>query len=430
MWVLLLCRPDIACCQSDSLLLKTAREEIRHLCSPELGGRGYHEEGHLKAAHFIEEAFREVGLRPFETPSVQDSLSYLQVFPFPLNYIQEAHLSIEGVEQELGTDFIPFRLSGSASVHGDISDLGYGLGEIDPDNITQRIILIREGWPEEIAANDSLRKSLNHKKRVWDRLEAILPYGPSALLIGRKKLTAGFSSQTFPIPILEVQLDSLPKVLDSAYLNVESIQKTIMGNNVIGSIKGKVFPDTAIIVSAHYDHLGRWGPALFPGANDNASGIAFLLSLARYFCQAENQLPYTMVFIAFGGEETGLRGSRYYVEEQAIFPLAQTKFILNFDLMGNGEKGIMAVGGRDHPGYFEKLQQLNSQEELLPSASARPNAPNSDQYFFLKEGIPGFFIFTMGGPPHYHDVNDTAENLQLSHFPELFHLFTTYLKRF
>ena len=430
MGILLLCRPGLSFCQGDSLLLELAREEISHLCSPELGGRGYHEEGHLKAAHFIAEAFQEAGLKPFEFPSIQDSLSYLQAFPFPLNYIPEAQLSIGGYEQELGTDFIPFRLTGSASVHGDISDLGYGLGEIDPDNITQRIILIREGWPEEIAANDSLRKSLSHKKRVWDRLESILPYGPTALLIGRKKLTAGFSSQTFPIPILEVQLDSLPNGLDSTFLIVESTQKTITGNNVIGCIEGNVFPDTAIIVSAHYDHLGKWGPALFPGANDNASGIAFLLSLLRYFSQADNRLPYTLVFIAFGGEETGLRGSRYYVQEQAIFPLSQTKFILNFDLMGNGEKGIMAVGGRDHPGYFDSLRQLNSQMGLLPSVSARPNAPNSDQYFFLKEGIPGFFIFTMGGPPHYHDVNDTAENLQLSHFPELFHLFTTYLKRF
>ena len=417
---------------SDKLshLLEAAHRDIAILCSPELAGRGYQANGHLKAAHFLAEEFRKAGLSPLleQTENGEIAPSYLQAFPFPLNKINETLLRLDGIEQEIGRDFIPYRLSGEGRINRGVVDLGYGLERISPEKIRGQVVLIREGWPPGMVENDSLQQAFSDKKRVWDRLEAVFPHGPAALLIARNKLTAGFSSQAFPIPIMEVQMDSLPQKVDSAQLVVASSIETITGQNVIGSIPGTLFPDTALILSAHYDHLGTLGDAIFPGANDNASGIAFMLSLIRHFSNPEYRLPYTLLCIAFGGEETGLRGSKHYVEQEAIFPLDRTKFILNMDLMGNGEKGIMAVGGKDHPGYFELLEQLNSEKGWISRVSARPNAPNSDQYFFLEEGIPGFFVFTMGGPPHYHDVNDTPANLQLSHFEELHQLFISFLQ--
>ncbi|MEM6633341.1 MAG: M28 family peptidase [Bacteroidota bacterium] len=418
-------------CQADSSLVAAARGEIAFLCSKELGGRGYIGQGHEKAAHYIAGKFEESGLEQLPLVASEwdsDSLSFLQNFSFPLNLISDAHLSIDGEDQQLGLDFIPYRISSAQSLKGPISNLAFGLEEVSPDRIRDHILLIREGWPPEVSNNDSLKAVYADKKRVWDRLGSYFAYRPSAVLIGRKKLTTGFSSQMIPLPVLEFQLDSMPELADSAEISVSSELKEIQGINVMGMLAGTRFPDTAIIVSAHYDHLGEIGGIRFPGANDNASGLALMFSLIEHFGIQANRPTYSLVFIAFGGEETGLRGSKYYVEENPLFPLSQTKFILNLDLMGNGEKGIMAVGGRDFPQYFDQLVRINDSLQLVSKVNARPNAPNSDHYFFLKNGIPGFFIYTMGGPPHYHDVRDTPENLLLSHFLELRKLFIIFLQ--
>ena len=419
--------------QEDSSLIAEARKEVVKLCSEQFSGRGYIDQGHIKAAQYIASKFQNAGLKGlFPTGNNSDTVSttqtYLQPFSFPLNLILNAQLSVDGQAQELGTDFIPYRISSSQVVEGPVSNLAYGLTEVSPSLIRDRIVIIREGWPREIAENDSLKSLFADKKRVWDRLGSYFPYQPSAVLIGRKKLTTGFSSQSIPIPVMEFQLDSLPRQIDSADLSVTAELTQIQGYNVVGMFPGSIFPDSAIIVSAHYDHLGEIGGVRFPGANDNASGLALMFSMIQHFAIKANRPRYSLVFIAFGGEETGLRGSKYYVEDNPLFPLKQSKFVLNLDLMGNGEKGIMAVGGKDYPKHFEKLVQLNDSLQLLSKVHARPNAPNSDHYFFLKHGIPGFFIYTMGGPPHYHDIRDNPENLLLSHFIELRKLFIAFLQ--
>ncbi|MEO1382026.1 MAG: M28 family peptidase, partial [Bacteroidota bacterium] len=122
-----------------------------------------------------------------------------------------------------------------------------------------------------------------------------------------------------------------------------------------------------------------------------------------------------------------LIGSRFYVEKNPLFPLAQTKFILNLDLMGNGDEGIVAVGGTENKTFFEELKRINEILKAVPIVRARSNAPNSDHFFFLERGIPGFFVYTLGGPPHYHDVNDTAANLRFSRFTEVRELLMTFL---
>ena len=136
---------------------------------------------------------------------------------------------------------------------------------------------------------------------------------------------------------------------------------------------------------------------------------------------------FTMLFIAFTGEEAGLIGSRQYVEKNPLFPLANTKFILNLDLMANGDEGIMAVCGLDYPADFAQLQAINTAQNAVRIVKGRPNAPNSDHYWFVKNGVKGMFIFTMGGPPHYHDVNDTFEEMRFSKYLEVRNLMIAFL---
>ncbi len=127
--------------------------------------------------------------------------------------------------------------------------------------------------------------------------------------------------------------------------------------NIIGYIPGTTCPDSFLVFTAHYDHLGLMGKnTYFPGANDNASGVAMVLNLARYF----NAHPqrFSVAFIFFSGEELGLLGSGYFTENSPI-RLSAIKFLVNLDLVGTGSDGITVVNAKEYPDQFDKLCAIN-----------------------------------------------------------------------
>ncbi|MEL6132131.1 MAG: M28 family peptidase [Bacteroidota bacterium] len=400
--------------QNDTLApeLREATVHLHKLTSKEFAGRGYTKKGHEKAADYVASQFEASGLQPL------NGESFFQKFHLEINLPEEASLSINDKPLRIGEDFIVNKFSSSGSISGKLVDMDYGL---DPSTKAEgKIVVIRDGWPSKLANDSEKRKVYQSLKRIPQRIGALLPYRPLAIIVLRKKLTAGFTREQAQVPILEVSLAAWPRCSRRAELSVVSNPKRILSQNVVGYLPGTVENDTAIIVSAHYDHLGQVGTAIFTGANDNASGVSMMLTMLK-------PTKYRTIFIAFGGEETGLIGSRFYVEKEPLFPLSRTKFILNLDLMGNGDEGIVAVGGKEHARFFEELKKLNEAMKAVPVVRARTNAPNSDHYFFLKEGVPGFFVYTLGGPPHYHDVYDTAANLRFSKFIEVRELLMTFL---
>ncbi|MEL6254214.1 MAG: M28 family peptidase [Bacteroidota bacterium] len=415
--------------QSAEEILQKARSEIAILCSDSLGGRGYIDQGHIKAANYLSQRFKEIGLFPLLESRKTGKGTYLQKFTLEINLSTHARLNIDGKDYEIGKDFIISRNSGSGSAKGKILDLGYGLDGQKYPNATGKIVVIRNGLPKEIANDSEKKEAVKELRNIQVRIGSISYFQPKAILVLHEKLTAGFSRELGSVPVIDFQADMKTEKWKKADLKVETGPQRLESQNVIGLLPGKKVRDTVIIISAHYDHLGKVGTAVFRGANDNASGTSMLLSMAEYFSQEENQPDYSMLFIAFGGEETGLLGSGFYVQQQAIVPLTQTKFILNLDLMGNGIDGIMAVGGKDYPAQFEKLVQANEELAAVPKVRSRKNAPNSDHYFFLLNGVPGFFIYTLGGPPHYHDVNDRPDTIELSRYAEVRNLLIKFLKR-
>ena len=174
--------------------------------------------------------------------------------------------------------------------------------------------------------------------------------------------------------------------------------------------------DSFIVFTAHYDHLGMQGNAIFPGASDNASGTSMVLYLAEYF--AKTKPKDNIAFILFSGEEAGLMGSAYFTENP-LFDLKKIKMVINLDIMGNAENGITVVNGEVHKDRFDKLVRVNNKHKLLPDIKARGASSNSDHYHFAAKGIPAFFIYTNGGQGYYHDVFDTAENVQLTNYESL-----------
>jgi hypothetical protein len=414
-----------AAAQTDEAIMATARRDVDTLCSPGFAGRGYLDDGHTKAATYIARRFQELGLRPAGGGAIDNATSYFQPFTIRTNVIREAEISLNGSLLEPGADFIVASISPAGTEKGCVYDAGYGLEK--EGKMKGKIVMLREGFPESLSKEAVKEPPYKDLARPDQRMRLLMESKPEAFIILKKKLTASFSADLFSVPVIEIQEDSLPAKFKKAALDIEGGLTDIRSQNVAGLIPGSLYPDTVILICGHYDHLGRLDDAIFTGANDNASGISLLLSLAEYFAKPENRQSYSLVFIAFGGEETGLVGSRYYATESPLFPLANTRFVLNLDLMGNGVDGITAVCGIDFPDLYDKLVSLNDELQAVPLVKARANAPNSDHYFFAQQGIPSLFIYTMGGPPHYHDINDTPANLEFSRFTELRTLFIRFL---
>ena len=182
------------------------------------------------------------------------------------------------------------------------------------------------------------------------------------------------------------------------------------------------------MLTAHYDHLGRMGSATyFPGANDNASGVAMLLQLG-HMIRNRPLRKYDLILVAFAGEEIGLLGSKQMAESN-IISLDSMKFLLNLDIMGSGEEGITVVNGRVFSKEFRRLQKLNQKLKAVPIVKARGKSANSDHHFFTEKGVRSFFIYTMGENKNYHDVYDTYENLSFSSFEKLSDLFYIFLRK-
>lgn len=235
------------------------------------------------------------------------------------------------------------------------------------------------------------------------------------------KLTWSVSSKAENFTSIQLNKKSFTQTPSSIRIHVENrFIKKFSASNVCAIVKGTERPDSLLVITAHYDHLGAMGSeTYFPGANDNASGVALLLSLARHF--ANNPAKYSVAFIAFAGEEAGLIGSKYFAENP-LFPISNVRFLLNLDLAGTGGEGITVVNGSVFSREFDSLIEINKRHNYFVKIKSRGKAANSDHFWFTEIGVPSFFIYTLGGVQAYHDVHDRAATLPLTEFEDLFRL--------
>ncbi len=395
-------------------VIKQARQDMAILCSDSLAGRGYNRNGHQKAADYLAKRFAALGLK-----KAPNATGYLQPFDFQINRIIDATLQIDKKKLTIGTDFIVAANSAAGTCTAPLM----ALKRTPPDAIlrSQVPFIAVVGWDEP----DSISKKYTDKQSIEQAKAA----GAVAVILLKEKLTAGFSPDTVSLPVLEVRKAAWPdnnknhkrKSPATATLSVISEIAAVEAENVVGYIPGTVYPDSFILLCAHFDHLGQIGSAIFRGGNDNASGTSFLLALAA---QLVRQPPaYSVIIAAFGAEEAGLKGSLHYIRSP-LFPLERLRYVLNFDLMGNGQAGVMAVGGLTYTQLYDQVMRVNDSLTHINPFPARPNAPNSDHYPFTLVNIPALFFYTMGGPPHYHDVFDVPEGLELPVFIPMLRLIT------
>lgn len=186
--------------------------------------------------------------------------------------------------------------------------------------------------------------------------------------------------------------------------------------NVIGYTEGMdpELKKEVIIIAAHLDHVGaQAGAIVFPGANDNASGVAALIEIAEALSMMENRPKRSILFIAFSAEEQGFFGSTFYVSHP-VRSLDQTRAMINIDCIGSGE-GMRVGGGKDFPDLFQIAQAVN-EEYTGFDLPASGSGGGADAEPFYRAGIPTLYFATTNGYAHLHQITDTPETLNLPLF--------------
>lgn len=390
--------------------LSYAKSCIKTLCSEEYYGRGYVNNGDRIAAQFIRKEYAKFKLTPLGE-------NYYQPLGFPVIYYPDrVEITLDDAIAYAGNDFIIN--PGCPSVKGT-----YKVLELDSamvDNSSEFNKIKNKNLKGYFLLVDEMKeKKLLHPERA----KLILENGLKAkgLIFKNNPVLVWSVSMDFAkFPILYFKKGSFPNLVLKMSIKIDAAHKVHGTQNVIGMVKGKKFPDSLLVFTAHYDHLGMMGKdAIFPGANDNASGVAMMLDLANYY--AKNPPDFSVVFIAFAGEEVGLLGSIYFVNYPLI-DLKKIALLINMDLMSTGDEGLTAVNATEFPTLFENLKICNSIGNYLPDIAPRGKAANSDHYPFTELGVPSFFFYLRGNYHHYHDVDDTYEVITLSKYKEAFQL--------
>lgn len=410
-----------------------ARQILAKLTSEEMAGRGYVNAGDKKSAYYIQDEFKKLGLKAFDSTFDRTGV-YLR------NFVQPFYVSINTFPDEVIVRFdkktslrtgIDYIISPSSAPVPVLT--AYQVIRLEKKHIKNEdafddffyqdfsknaIVIDPELFKKEIEANNEFYKRVLRNEMKADLLIILEP----------KKLTFNVSGTLEKYPTLYILKSKFPEKATEIFVqfNTNFIPR-YETQNVVGMIKGTKYPDSVIVIGAHYDHLGRLGPkTYFPGANDNAAGIAMMLDLAKFYADPFNMPEYSIAFIAFGAEELGLLGSTFYTENPK-FPLSKIALMINLDLVGTGEKGMMIVNATKNRSEFTRIKNINSQKKYLIDVQSRGPAANSDHHPFDVKGVKAVFVYLMGDYPHYHDIDDTYERLPLGGYIGTFKLLTDFL---
>ncbi len=462
------------------LTIERLKKHITYLSSDKLEGRNTGEKGAVYAAGYVANSFSQLKLKagfvkgksrnylqPFPfTASVEVGATGNE-FKLDLTKADGSHLKFENL--------LPVKPVGF-SMNGEVTDsevvfAGFGIvsdelkyNDYNNLDVKDKVVIVFDGTPENgnqnspflrfadvrlkaKLAKDKGAKGLliisSEEKFENDRL-ASLKYDQTlgesaipAIVVSRNTAANMLGGDEEKLKQLEVfqsmKKDPTVKVNVSiptkniVSFKVNLVKKTAEAYNIIGVLEGTdpILKNEAIVIGGHYDHLGKGGHAgsLAPnstevhhGADDNASGISAVIELARQFSQTKNN-KRTLIFIAFSGEEEGLIGSKFYVNNP-VFPLDKTVAMINMDMIGRLRDGKLTVGGIGTATEWKDLVEgKNKTGETVISAASLFNLQLSEDGFgpsdhssFYGKQIPVLFFFT-GSHEDYHKPSDTVDKI-------------------
>lgn len=437
-------------------------DDVKSLTTPAMEGRGDGTRGLTRAAHLLEQHYRKLGLKSAGTNS------YFQPFTVvtgaKLKSGRNRVVSEDGAgkrELKLNQDFTPFSFSSSGAASAPVVFAGFGATaeEFGYDDyagldVKDKIVLVLRYEPAFFAEKSGNQGLTRHAQLITKAINA-RNHGAKALVLVNGKLGEGeedlltrFGSVSGPentgIMLVQVKNEvadrwlqaagkslsgaqdqinhlgkpqsfALPDTLHVALeVDIETTRATV--NNVLAYLPGKT--DEYVIVGAHYDHLGygnydSLAPALIgqihPGADDNASGTAGVLELARMFAPLKGQLQRGILFASFAGEELGLLGSAHWVQSPTL-PLDKAVAMLNLDMIGRIKDDKVYIGGVGTGSTLKSwVEQANANAGFKIEYSPGGYSA-SDHTSFVTKRIPVVFFFS-GLHSDYHKPSDTWDKI-------------------
>ena len=394
------------------------KAQIDSLTRFKMHGRGYVYNGKEEAAKYLIKQFKE---NKMVAPNKDGS--FTQGFSFPVNtFPGKQVLMLNEVKLRPGEEYLIDPASPSwTGENVDVEKVNMGKIK-DSMALKETIAGFEANHAYYLDNTEAL--CMNLKIRL-NKLVHLLPQG-CFIIPEKNKLTWNLSKDQMAATVFYVKDASLPKKLNSVSGEVHSVfLEKNSSYNVAGIIQGQV-KDTFIAITSHYDHLGMMGDsATFDGASDNASGVAMMLSVANYF--SKHPQHYSLLFVAFAGEEAGLLGSEFFVGHPLV-PLKSIKFVTSIGVMSDVSNGITVVNSTDYPIELEKLQELNTKNSYMKEIRSKGQAANSNHYYFSNMGVPAIFMYSNGGKEHYHDVFDAPELVNLSNVGAATRLLMDFIK--
>ena len=390
------------------------KKVVKELSSAKYQGRGYAEDGANKAGRWIAKEFKrsgadEVICQPFK----------LNINTFP----GKMEVSVDGQKLPPGIDFTVREFN--PSLKGE-----FKLYYIDMEHYNSEKLFADLATPEYEGAFVVCDFMFSFKHRAdFKRLQSKQDCSNAGLIYTWEaplKFYKAYGETVKEKPILWVRPD-FPTDASTIRVDMENeFLEDYECFNVIAKVEGQKH-DSCYLFTAHYDHLGKLGKKTFyPGAHDNASGTATIITLAAHY--AQNTPKYDMYFIAFSGEDANLRGSEWYAEHP-IVPLEQVKYLINIDMVADNNPAQYCEVSDEGMAGFVRFEQINSEKGYFKALDRGELAGNSDHYPFALRKVPCIFFMNEDGEAfkYYHTVYDTWQNAIFSNYEPTFKLIRDFI---
>ncbi len=417
----------------------SALATVEVLAAPGMAGRLSGTDGYRKAADHVVSELRKAGLRP-----PLDLPDYRQAFTHGLAGIEAAsltHLPAEGekdgtpYEAEVLKDWSPMVNGGSGDVTAEVVFVGYGFDAASEGrddyagvDVKGKVVLVLRGEPEG-------REWKDHRSTVA-RTKAAARKGAAGLLLIDSPVTSTSVGISRDLPEAMVSEAFADRLLAGKKLTVAELRKVLSkgglasfetGSRLRFQVKGRPWREVTthnvvallpgsdpsvkgeyVVVGAHLDHIGDW-PRLNPGADDNASGSASLLEVARAAATLKSRPRRTIAFVFFAAEELGLLGAEHFASHPPK-GLETCVAVLNMDMLGAGN-GLYVAGGENFPEI--KAAMEGARDRFAPGFNLKSGRirgeGRADHAPFFEKGIHAVSLFAMGGDHHgYHSPEDTV----------------------
>lgn len=427
------------------------RKHLFIVAGAEMEGRETATEGQRKAAAYIEEQFKKLGLQPGLNGG------YQQTFPVYKDSLVSADLKVNDAAFTLHQDFQPsLRVVRNGDYYfSEVVFAGYGIVDGNRDDyngqsVRGKAVLILDGAPADYKTE---QRGMMAPSGQYGKYQKAIEKGAAAVLI----VTKDFPRKAGAAPNMYVNLYSAEqngalyavsaKVAEAILgadwatataktypanllLSVDKKVQHLESTNVLGFVEGTDKKDEWLVITAHYDHLGKRGNVIYYGADDDGSGTVGVLEMAEAFAKAkaEGKGPRrSVLFMTVSGEEKGLWGSAYYGDHPAV-PLEKTTANLNIDMIGRVDTErtsadtlnyVYVVGDDKLSTELKPVSEGMNKKYVKMVLDYKFNDPNdqnriyfrSDHYNFARKGVPVIFYYDGMLQADYHKPTDTPDKI-------------------